>query len=87
VTCSCQYLKYSNVSVILADPNGSSTVKVRSVGASPRHLNIDPMALQPGTRLSPRGNQNVEAAVSFDHPAKLNAVLHSAGKVSGGSCN
>jgi hypothetical protein len=80
-------LKYSHVIVIYADSNGSNTVKVRSVGASPRQLNIDPMALLPGAKLSPRGHQDVEAAVSFDQPAKLDAVLHNAGKVSVGSCS
>jgi hypothetical protein len=79
-------LKYSLVIVIHADSYGSTKVKIRSGGASPRQLNIDPMALLPGVRLSPRRHQNVEAAVSFDHPAKLDAILHNAGKVSGGSC-
>jgi hypothetical protein len=80
-------LKYSIIIVIHADSYGSTKVKIRSGGASPRQLNIDPMALLPGVRLSPRGHHNVEAAVSFDHPAKLDAILHNAGKVSGGSCS
>jgi len=62
------------------DSYGSTKTKIRSGGASPRQLNIDPMALLPGVRLSPRGHHNVEAAVSFDHPAKLDAILHNAGK-------
>jgi len=80
-------LKYSLVIVIHADSYGSTKAKIRSGGASPGQLNIDPMALLPGVRLSPRGHQNVEAAVSFDHPAKLDTILHNAGKVSGGSCS
>lgn len=62
------------------DTYGSTKAKVRSGGASPRQLNIDPTALLPGVRLSPRRHQNVEAAVSFDHPAKLDTILHNAGK-------
>jgi hypothetical protein len=80
-------LKYSHVILIHAGFNGSSTAKVRSVGASPRQLNIDPMALLPGAKLSTRGHQNIETAVSFDQPAKLDAILHNAGKVSVGSYN
>ena len=87
LSCSCHCLKYSLVIVIHADSYGSTKVKVRSGGASPRQLNIDPTALLPGVRLSHRGHQNVEAAVSFDHPAKTDTILHNAGKVSGGSCS
>ena len=87
MSCSCHCLKYSLLIVIHADSYGGTTVKIRSGGASPRQLNIDPMALLPGVRLSPRGHQNVEAAVSFDHPAKLDAILHNAGKVSGVFCS
>jgi len=55
-------------------------VKAWSVGASPRQLKTDP-----GASPSPRGHHNVEAPVSFDFPAQLNATLHNAGKVSVGS--
>ncbi|XP_021933129.1 WASH complex subunit 2-like isoform X4 [Zootermopsis nevadensis] len=58
------------------DSNDNSTAKARSVGASPRHLNIDPVALLIGVRPS----RNVEAAVSFDEPAQFSATLHNAGK-------
>lgn len=60
-------------------------MEVRSVGASPRLLNIDPVALLPGTRPSLRENHSVEAAVSFDQPPQFNATLPNAGKVSDGS--
>lgn len=63
-----------------AECGSSSTVKVRSVGASPRLLNIDPVALLPGVRPSVRENHSVETAVSFDQPAQFNATLPSAGK-------
>jgi hypothetical protein len=60
-------------------------VEVRSVGASPRLLNIVPVAILHGARPSPRENHSVEAAVSFDQPAQFNATLLNAGKVSDGS--
>ncbi|PSN44866.1 hypothetical protein C0J52_10280 [Blattella germanica] len=64
------------------EQNGSSIIKARSVGASPKQLNIDPMALLPGAKPPPRGQHNAEVAVGFDRPAQLTATLHSAGKVS-----
>lgn len=70
-------VKHSNLFIISADSNDNSTAKARSVGASPRHLNIDPVALLIGVRPS----RNVEAAVSFDEPAQFSATLHNAGKV------
>jgi hypothetical protein len=60
-------------------------VEVRSVGASPRQLNIDPVALLPGAQPSLRENLSAEVAVSFDQPAQFNATLPNAGKVSDGS--
>ncbi|KAJ9595725.1 hypothetical protein L9F63_013088, partial [Diploptera punctata] len=59
---------------------GNSIVKARSVGASPRQLNIDPSALLPGAKPPPRNQHNTEAGVGFDRPAQMNATLHSAGK-------
>ena len=74
--------KLISYSVVISDNVGGSIVKARSVGASPRQLNIDPSALLPGAKPPPRGLHNAERAVSFDHPAQLTATLHSAGKVS-----
>ncbi|XP_069691240.1 WASH complex subunit 2 isoform X2 [Periplaneta americana] len=62
------------------ESGSNSIVKARSVGASPRQLNIDPTALLPGARPLPKTNYNTEVAVSFDHPAQFSATLHSAGK-------
>jgi hypothetical protein len=71
-----------HVIAVPAESDNSSAVEVRSVGASPRLLNIDPVALPRGTRPSFRENRSVEAAVSFDQPAQFNATLPNAGKVS-----
>jgi hypothetical protein len=70
-------VKYAILVLIPADSDGDITVKARSVGASPRQLNIDPMALLTAAKPS----KNVEAAVSFDEPAQFSATLHNAGKV------